>query len=353
MLSPLYSLLLVILAQQSLCRAQNHGGQLSGPRGGKAMLERKQLCQWPCKCRAKPQCAPGVSSVLDGCGCCKSCARQIGEACNERDICDPHKGMYCDFSNDQPRYEVGVCAYLMAVGCDLNGAHYENGEAFQPSPLYKCTCIAGAIGCTPAFIQKPAGLLGPAPLRSNAPLPAGLQSAPGASRKHQQDTTNMAAMPAYRDPPLAWKKNCLIQTTPWSPCSKTCGLGISVRVKNDNGKCEMRKDRRLCLLRPCEKSIMKSIQMLRGKTCKPKFQARKAEKLTLSGCASTKSFKPTYCGICTDKRCCVPNKSKMVTVNFKCKGGSNVRWKMQWITSCVCQRKCNDPGDMFAELRFL
>uniref|UniRef100_A0A4W5N9Q7 Cellular communication network factor 6 n=1 Tax=Hucho hucho TaxID=62062 RepID=A0A4W5N9Q7_9TELE len=300
----------------------------------KAMLERKQFCQWPCKCRAKPQCAPGVSSVLDGCGCCKSCARQIREACNERDICDPHKGMYCDFSKDQPRYEVGVCAYLMAVGCDLNGVHYENGEAFQPSSLYKCTCIAGAIGCTLAFIQKPAVLLGPAPLRSNTPLPAGLQSAP-----------------AYRDPPLVWKKNCLIQTTPWSPCSKTCSLGISVRVNNDNGKCEMRKDRRLCLLRPCEKSIMKNVQMPRGKMCKSKFQAKKAEKLTLSGCTSTKSFKPTYCGICTDKRCCVPNKSKMVAVN--CKGGSNVRWRMQWITSCVCQRKCDDPGDMFAELRFL
>lgn len=66
---------------------------------------------------------------------------------------------------------------------------------------------------------------------------------------------------AYRDPPLAWKKNCLIQSTPWSPCTKTCGLGISVRVNNDNGKCEMRKDRRLCLLRPCEKSVMRSVKV--------------------------------------------------------------------------------------------
>lgn len=66
---------------------------------------------------------------------------------------------------------------------------------------------------------------------------------------------------AYRDPPLVWKKNCLIQTTPWSPCSKTCGLGFSVRVNNDNGKCEMRKDRRLCLLRLCEKSIMKNVKV--------------------------------------------------------------------------------------------
>lgn len=66
---------------------------------------------------------------------------------------------------------------------------------------------------------------------------------------------------AYRDPPLAWKRNCLIQTTAWSPCSKSCGLGISVRVNNDNSKCEMRKDRRLCLLRPCEKSVIKSVKV--------------------------------------------------------------------------------------------
>lgn len=345
MLSLLCRSLLLILAQQCFSWAQNNG-QLA-PRDGRAVAERRQFCQWPCKCRQRPHCAPGVSSVLDGCGCCKSCARQIREPCNERDVCDPHKSMYCDFSADQPRYEVGVCAYLMAVGCDLNGAHYENGEGFQPSPLYKCTCIAGAIGCTPAFIQKPAALLGPAPLMGN--MPAGLRSGQSA-KKQQQETTYMSA---YRDPPLAWKKNCLIQTTPWSPCSKTCGLGISLRVNNDNGKCEMRKDRRLCLLRPCEKSVMRSVKVPKGKTCRPKFQAKKAEKLTLSGCTSTKKFKPMYCGVCTDKRCCVPNKSSMIKVNFTCKAGSNTQWKMQWITSCVCQRKCNDPEDMFSDLRLL
>ncbi|XP_041950572.1 cellular communication network factor 6 isoform X1 [Alosa sapidissima] len=348
MLSPHCRILLIVLAHQYLCRAQNHA-QLPAVRGAGGAVERKQFCQWPCKCRAKPQCAPGVSSVLDGCGCCKSCARQIGEACNERDICDPHKGMYCDFSRDQPHYEVGICAYMMAVGCDLNGKHYENGQAFQPSPLYKCTCIAGAIGCTPVFIQKPTGLLGPASLQANAP--AGLRSAQD-PRKNQQDTI-YRSMPAYRDPPLAWKKNCLVQSTPWSPCSRTCGMGISVRVSNDNGKCEMRKDRRLCLLRPCDKKALKSMKMPRGKTCRPKFQAKKAEKLHLSGCSSTKKLRPTYCGVCTDKRCCVPNKSRMLTVAFKCKSGTNVKWKMQWITSCVCQRKCGDPGDMFSELYLL
>lgn len=81
---------------------------------------------------------------------------------------------------------------MMAVGCDLNGMHYENGEAFQPSPLYKCTCIAGAIGCTPAFIQKPAVALGPAPLMGS--MPAGLRSSQGPKKKQQQDTTYMSGV---------------------------------------------------------------------------------------------------------------------------------------------------------------
>lgn len=84
-----------------------------------------------------------------------------------------------------------IVSDLMAVGCDLNGIHYENGETFQPNPLYKCTCIAGAIGCTPAFIQKPAGLLGPAPLMSN--MPAGLRTSQS-PKKHLQDTTYMSGV---------------------------------------------------------------------------------------------------------------------------------------------------------------
>uniref|UniRef100_A0ACB8GCU9 WNT1-inducible-signaling pathway protein 3 n=1 Tax=Sphaerodactylus townsendi TaxID=933632 RepID=A0ACB8GCU9_9SAUR len=84
------------------------------------------------------------------------CAKQSGETCNEAEVCDPHKGLYCDYSADKPRYETGLCAYMIAVGCELSGIHYINGQDFQPSPLYKCLCVNGAIGCTPVFIPKSA-----------------------------------------------------------------------------------------------------------------------------------------------------------------------------------------------------
>ena len=86
-------------------------GRAVAPGGGAvAPGVRRPVCVWPCRCGPRAACAPGVSAVLDGCGCCKSCARQHRQACNERDVCDPHRGLYCDYSNDRPRFQVGVCA---------------------------------------------------------------------------------------------------------------------------------------------------------------------------------------------------------------------------------------------------
>ncbi|XP_051852688.1 cellular communication network factor 6 [Antechinus flavipes] len=311
---------------------------------------RKEFCHWPCQCpQKKPRCSPGVSLVKDGCGCCKICAKQRGDTCNEAEVCDPHKGLYCDYSVDKPRYETGVCAYLIAVGCELNKVHYHNGQVFQPNPLYKCLCVSGAIGCTPLFIPKQ--------VDSQCSGPKGGkksdQSYCSLKLLQQQISTSYQTMPVYKNLPLFWKRKCLVQATTWTPCSRTCGLGISNRVTNENSHCEMRKEKRLCYIQPCDSNILKAVKIPKGKTCQPTFQLSKGEKLSFSGCLSTQSYKPTFCGKCLDKRCCIPNKSKMITIQFDCPNEGSFKWRMMWITSCVCQKICRDPGDIFSELKIL
>ena len=47
-------------------------------------------------------------------------------------------------------------------------------------------------------------------------------------------------------------KECVKETTPWSACSVSCGMGVSIRVTNDNEDCVATQQKRLCLVRPCE-----------------------------------------------------------------------------------------------------
>lgn len=46
---------------------------------------------------------------------------------------------------------------MYAVGCELNGVLYQNGQTFQPSPFYTCLCIGDIIGCSPLLNSKQDG----------------------------------------------------------------------------------------------------------------------------------------------------------------------------------------------------
>ena len=61
------------------------------------------------------------------------------------------------------------------------------------------------------------------------------------------------AFSAYRPKPIGIKMvgDCPVQTTEWSPCSRECGWGIRERITNDNEDCEMKKETKLCQLKPC------------------------------------------------------------------------------------------------------
>lgn len=49
----------------------------------------------------------GVKKVKDGCGCCQICARQYGDYCDYKYVCDEEKHLYCD--NEERREVRGRC----------------------------------------------------------------------------------------------------------------------------------------------------------------------------------------------------------------------------------------------------
>lgn len=57
--------------------------------------------------------------------------------------------------------------------------------------------------------------------------------------------------PFFQNPVAKQQRKCLVQTTDWSPCSTSCGFGISTRVTSNNPLCKLVKESRLCQLRPC------------------------------------------------------------------------------------------------------
>ncbi|XP_077356780.1 CCN family member 1 isoform X2 [Festucalex cinctus] len=266
-------------------------------------------CPVVCECLAEPpSCPPGVSSVPDGCSCCKVCAAQLNQDCHEGRPCDHHKGLECNYGNDVGRTH-GICrAKAEGRSCEYNGRIYQNGENFRAGCKHQCTCIDGAVGCVPLC---PSHL----PLASpSCPAPH-LVKVPGQcclSIDCHRGTTVVPPVyrrprpPAYPPYPFipypaypyvkpyakpyqklypykpkkqtdtlgnelvevggkwdklrshkhlaAWRQvgdQCVVQTTSWSQCSRSCGMGISSRVTNDNARCKLVKESRLCNIRPC------------------------------------------------------------------------------------------------------
>lgn len=72
-------------------------------------------CPAACSCTQElPKCAPGVSLVSDGCGCCKVCARQLNEDCSKTEPCDHTKGLECNFGASHGATR-GICRGMFLI----------------------------------------------------------------------------------------------------------------------------------------------------------------------------------------------------------------------------------------------
>uniref|UniRef100_A0A8C5MH06 CCN family member 3 n=1 Tax=Leptobrachium leishanense TaxID=445787 RepID=A0A8C5MH06_9ANUR len=310
-----------------------------------------QRCPAQCgKCPEEaPRCALSVPIVLDGCACCPVCARQQGESCSEVHPCHEDQGLYCDFSAD-PRTEMGICMALEGSNCVFDGVLYRNGESFQPSCKYHCMCQDGQIGCVPRCNLD---LLLPGP---DCPFPRKIKLPGECCEKWVCDSKEEVeiggfAMAAYRPEATLGIDgsdagyNCIEQTTEWSACSKTCGMGHSSRVTNRNRRCEMQKQIRLCMVRPCEKKNEVPIAK-KGKKCQRLKKSEKAIHFDYKNCTSVQAYKPKFCGICSDGRCCTPHSTRTAQVEFQCPNEKIIKKPVMVINTCVCHHNCPQDASL-------
>ncbi|XP_033982089.1 CCN family member 2b [Trematomus bernacchii] len=322
-----------------------------------------QDCSQPCSCSAAPPpCALGSSLVLDGCGCCKVCARQLGDPCSLLEPCDHHKQLYCDYSllSDS---DTGICMAQEGQTCDLGGVVYRSGESFEPSCKHRCVCMNGEIGCVPLCASD---FLLPSP---DCPYPQRIhipgrcceewvcaQTPPdqhyqsvlaGASQILPLPSSDPLFRQVFPNGPQAEspRDNCIVQTTEWSECSATCDMGVSSRITNDNQRCQLERQSRMCMVRPCNTQQGKEIK--KGKKCIRTPKAQHGFRFKLSGCSSTRVYKQKFCGVCTDNRCCTPHTTITAEVEFECTEGETFTKKMMFIKTCSCHHECPQDNDIF------
>uniref|UniRef100_A0A8C7ANN6 Cellular communication network factor 4 n=1 Tax=Neovison vison TaxID=452646 RepID=A0A8C7ANN6_NEOVI len=93
-----------------------------------------------------------------------------------------------------------------------------------------------------------------------------------------------------------------------------------------------------------------SVPATEGKKCLAVYQPEAPMNFTVAGCISTRPYRPKYCGVCTDSRCCIPYKSKTIDVSFQCPDGPGFSRQVLWINACFCNLSCRNPNDIFADL---
>lgn len=318
-----------------------------------AQVAGSERCPSPCpaSCPVTHTCAPGAKVVRDHCSCCLVCGRQRGESCSHLQPCVESNGLFCDRSAD-PSNQTGICMAIEGDNCVFAGIIYRSGMTFQPNCQFQCTCQDGQVACVPRCDED---VLMPGP---ECPAPRKIKVPGECCEKwicdSNETSPDFLTLPAYRSEVTVGvtvsdsSVNCIEQTTEWSACSKSCGMGISTRVTNKNQQCEMVKQTRLCMVRPCGQEH-KQPKEKKGKKCLRTTKSPKAIHLHFENCTSLETYKPKFCGVCNDGRCCTPHNTRTMHADFECSPGKVVRKSVMLIRTCICHSNCPQNNDAFLQ----
>lgn len=88
------------------------------------------------------------------------------------------------------------------------------------------------------------------------------------------------------------------------------------------------------------------IQPQAGRKCSPTHKAPEPIHLSYAECVSVRRYRPNYCGMCTDERCCSPRRTRTVPVTFVCPDGEHFQRSVMFIQSCKCNHDCSHLNEV-------
>jgi thiol oxidase len=151
--------------------------------------------------------------------------------------------------------------------------------------------------------------------------------------------------------------NCNVVSSEWTPCSRTCNVGTSMRMTNENADCHMEVQVRLCLLRPCVVQFPDWNRSIWHVTNCPKlghtYRLARPQPMSLGGCTTVAGDNWRICGRCPPSAsgrnvCCRPARSVSRLVDAQCRrqspsGLADVRGQVlvEVIEYCICDENCS------------